>query len=50
MKEHNARITLRLPAKEKQQAQQLIDEGKVKNLSQAIRQALKEFLEKEGCV
>jgi len=48
MQEHDSRIALRLPSKERQQIEQLIREGKFRNISQVIRQALKEFLSKEG--
>lgn len=44
MKEHDSRIALRLPSKERQQIQLLINSGKFKNISQVIRQALAEFL------
>jgi len=44
MKENDCRIALRLPAEERQKAEHLIREGKFKNLSQVIREALKEFL------
>jgi len=45
MKEHDSRTALRLPAKERQQIELLIQEGKFKNISQVIRTALKQFLE-----
>jgi len=48
MQEHDSRIALRLPSKERQQIEQLIREGKFRNISQVIRAALKEFLSKEG--
>jgi len=48
MQEHDSRIALRLPSKERQQIEQLIKEGKFRNISQVIRAALKEFLSKEG--
>jgi len=44
MKGFDERIALRLLSEEKLQMQQLIHEGKFKNLSQVIRAALKEFL------
>ena len=47
MKEHDDRIALRLPVKEREKADQLIKEGKFKNLSQVIRAALSEFLNKQ---
>lgn len=46
MKEHDSRIALRFPSKEREQIEQLIKDGKFKNISQVIREALKEFLEK----
>jgi Arc/MetJ-type ribon-helix-helix transcriptional regulator len=45
--QHDSRIALRLPSKERQQIEQLIKEGKFRNISQVIRAALKQFLEKE---
>ena len=48
MKEHDSKIALRLPNKERQQIKKLVKDGKFKNISQVIRQALKEFLSKEG--
>lgn len=45
-KHHNARIALRLPEKEKQQAETLIIQGKFRNLSELTRVALNEFLVK----
>jgi Arc/MetJ-type ribon-helix-helix transcriptional regulator len=45
MQEHDSRIALRLPSKERQQIEQLIREGKFRNISQVIRTALKQFLE-----
>jgi len=47
-KEHDSRIAIRLPSKERQQIEQLIDEGKFKNISQMIREAVTLFLSKEG--
>lgn len=46
MKKHDRRIALRLPSKERARIQQLINEGKYENLSQMIRVALKDFLER----
>jgi Arc/MetJ-type ribon-helix-helix transcriptional regulator len=43
-KRYENRIALRLPTKEKQQIEQLIQKGKFKNLSETIRAALKEFM------
>jgi Arc/MetJ-type ribon-helix-helix transcriptional regulator len=48
MKEHDSKIAIRLPSNERGKVEQLISEGKFKNISQVIRAALKEFLEKEG--
>jgi Arc/MetJ-type ribon-helix-helix transcriptional regulator len=45
MKKHDVRIVLRLPATDRQKAEQLVKEGKFKSLSQVIRTALKQFLE-----
>jgi len=45
-KYHNERIALRLPSKQKQEIDELVDTGKFENLSVVIRTALKEFLEK----
>lgn len=47
-KRYEKRIALRLPTEEKQQIEQLVQKGKFRNLSEAIRTALKEFLE-ERC-
>jgi len=44
-KHHTERIALRLPSKQRQQIDKLVESGKFKNLSQVIRAALKEFLE-----
>ena len=41
---NDCRIALRLPAKDRKKAEQLINKGEFKNLSHVIRQALKEFL------
>lgn len=46
MKHYNRRIALRLEAHHKEKLEQLIFERKFKNLSQAIRAALEEFLNK----
>jgi len=48
MQEHNSRIALRLPAKERRQIDKLVEQGQFKNLSQVIRAAVKEFLCKKG--
>jgi Arc/MetJ-type ribon-helix-helix transcriptional regulator len=44
MKNYDCRIALRLPTEERLKAEQLIRKRKFKNLSQVIREALKEFL------
>jgi Arc/MetJ-type ribon-helix-helix transcriptional regulator len=44
MQEHDSRIALRLPSKERQRIEQLIHEGKYRNISQVIRAALTKFL------
>lgn len=46
MKEHDSLVGIRLPSEEKLRIQQLVAEGKFKNISQVVRIALKEFLEK----
>ena len=43
--QQDKRIALRLPSKEREQIEQLIHEGKFKNISSVIRAALKQFLE-----
>lgn len=48
MREHDSRIAIRLPKSEREQAEQLIQRGRFKNLSTVIRVALKELLSKEG--
>jgi Arc/MetJ-type ribon-helix-helix transcriptional regulator len=48
MKEHDCRVALRLPAKDRHRAYQLIKEGKFKNFSQLMRTALNELVLKEG--
>jgi len=45
MKEQDSRIALRLPSKEKEQIDKLVEAGKFKNLSHVIRIALRKFLE-----
>jgi Arc/MetJ-type ribon-helix-helix transcriptional regulator len=42
--EYGERIALRLPKEEKQRIEQLIREGKFKNISQVVRVALEQFL------
>lgn len=44
MKNHDERIALRLPKKQRQQIDKLVESGKFKNLSEVIREALDEFL------
>jgi len=46
-KEHDSRIAIRLPSNERSKVEQLIHEGKFKNISQVIRAALKDFLSKQ---
>ncbi|MDH5788329.1 MAG: ribbon-helix-helix domain-containing protein [Candidatus Bathyarchaeota archaeon] len=46
--EYKERIGLRLSIRERQEIEQLIKDGKFKNISQVIREALKEFLQKES--
>jgi len=43
--QQDKRIALRLPSKEREQIEQLISEGKFKNISSVIRAALKQFFE-----
>lgn len=45
--EYEKRIALRISIEDRQKLDQLIQEGKIKSISQAIRVALKEFLERE---
>jgi len=44
----NLRITVRLEDCDREKIERLVQKGKFKNISQVIRQALKEFLSKEG--
>jgi Arc/MetJ-type ribon-helix-helix transcriptional regulator len=46
MRKQDRRIALRLPSEERARIQQLINEGKYENLSQVIRTALKDFLDR----
>jgi len=46
MKEHDSLIGIRLASEKKSRIEQLIAEGKFKSISQVVRTALKEFLEK----
>jgi len=50
MKRYQCRIALRLSNEEIESAEQLIFERKFKNLSQVIRAALDEFLNKHGAI
>jgi len=49
MPKQDARTALRFPEEQRQMIDQLVKEGKFKNLSQVIREALKEFLTMESC-
>ena len=42
--EYKKRIAIRLPSKQRQQIDKLVESGKFKNLSEVIRSALKKFL------
>jgi len=42
------RITVRLESEIREKAHKLIESGKFKNLSQVVREALKQFLESEA--
>ena len=46
MKVQDSRTALRLPHNQRKEIDRLVSEGKFKNLSQVIRAALTEFLEK----
>jgi putative addiction module CopG family antidote len=46
--EYKELISFRLSTKERQRIEQLIQEGKFKNISEVVRAALREFLSKEG--
>jgi Arc/MetJ-type ribon-helix-helix transcriptional regulator len=48
MKKQDSRTALRLPSEQRQKIDQLIQERKFKNLSQAIREAITLFLSNEG--
>ncbi len=48
MKTYNSRIALRLSALEREKLEQLIMEGKFRNLSQAIRAAINELFNAKG--
>jgi Arc/MetJ-type ribon-helix-helix transcriptional regulator len=43
----NERIALRLESQLRYEAEKLIEAGKFKSLSQVVREALKQFLEKQ---
>jgi Arc/MetJ-type ribon-helix-helix transcriptional regulator len=45
--EYPKRIALRISVEEQQKIDQLIQEGKFKSLSQAIRSTIKDFLKRE---
>ena len=45
MQEHSSRIAIRLPSKQRQEIDELVQAGKFKNLSEVIRVALTNFLE-----
>ena len=42
--EYEKRIAVRLPSKQRQQIDSLLETGKYKNISEVIRSALKQFL------
>jgi Arc/MetJ-type ribon-helix-helix transcriptional regulator len=46
--EYESSIHVRIPIKQKQQLEKLIEENKFKNLSQVVREALKDFLSKQN--
>jgi Arc/MetJ-type ribon-helix-helix transcriptional regulator len=46
LKQYNRRIALRLEALEREKIEQLIQQRKFKSVSQVIRTAIKEFLDK----
>jgi len=47
LKEYGSKIAVRLPLKQRQQIDKLVEDGKFKNFSHVIRAALKEFLSKQ---
>ena len=47
MQRHNERIALRLPSDLREKAENLIESGKFKSISEVVREALKEFLSKQ---
>ena len=44
MKKQNERIAIRLPSEQREKIEELIHKGHYRNLSHAIRTALREFL------
>jgi Arc/MetJ-type ribon-helix-helix transcriptional regulator len=44
--EYEKRIALRLPERQRQQIDKLVESGKFKNLSAVVRDAITEFLKK----
>jgi Arc/MetJ-type ribon-helix-helix transcriptional regulator len=48
LRQYKCRIALRLEAVERERLERLIFERKFKNLSQAIRAAITEYLNKQG--
>jgi Arc/MetJ-type ribon-helix-helix transcriptional regulator len=46
--EYQGRIAFRLPKEDREKLEQLIREGKFRNISQEIREAITLFLSKEG--
>ncbi len=44
--EYEGKLAFRLPKEDRQKIEALIESGKFRNISQVIRTALKEFLEK----
>ena len=47
MKYHEKRIAVRLPSKQRQQIDKLVNSGKFESLSEVIRASLEEFLIKK---
>jgi Arc/MetJ-type ribon-helix-helix transcriptional regulator len=45
--EYESNIHVRIPIKQREQIETLIKIGRFKNLSQVVREALKQFLEKQ---
>jgi len=44
----NLRITIRLEEKDRERIEQLVNEGRAKNISQVIRTALEQFLKSKA--